>query len=178
MIASPSLPMMIHAAHNAEEDFAKAFTEYHDEIFRHSHFIVFNRELALEIMQEAFMKTWEYIAKGNDIDNIRAFLYRTASNLCFNYKRKKTEASLDALQEEGYDPPSEDERLKRDVVAEEEVMAVLKKIEEPYRTAVSMRYIQGLSPAEIGEILEESPNTVSVRITRGVKQLRTLMPHG
>lgn len=170
--------MIIRASHNAEEDFSKAFAEYKDEIFRHCHYIVFNRELAVEIMQDAFMKTWEYIADGNDIDNVRAFLYRVASNLCFNNRRKKSETSLEALQEEGFDPPSEDERLKRDVVAEEEVMHVLKKIEEPYRTAISMRYIQGLSPAEIAEILDESPNTVSVRITRGVKQLRTLLPHG
>ncbi len=170
--------MIIKASHNAEEDFSKAFAEYKDEIFRHCHFIVFSRELALEIMQDAFMKTWEYIAEGNDIDNIRAFLYRVSSNLCFNYKRKKSETSLDALQEEGFDPPSEDERLKRDVIAEEQVMSVLKQIEEPYRTAISMRYIQGLSPAEIGEILGESANTVSVRITRGVKQLRTLVPNG
>lgn len=170
--------MIIRASHNAEEDFSTAFNEYRDEIFRHCHFIVFNREVALEIMQEAFMKTWEYIAEGHDLDNVRAFLYRVASNLCFNYKRKKSEASLDALQEEGFDPPSEDERLKRDMIAEDQVMMVLKQIDEPYRTAVSMRYIQGLSPAEIADILEESPNTVSVRITRGVKHLRTLLPHG
>lgn len=170
--------MNIRASHNAEEDFARAFEEHKDEIFRHCYFILFNRELALEIMQDAFMKTWEYIAEGKDIDNVRAFLYRVASNLCFNHKRKKSESSLDALQEEGFDPPSEDERLKRDMVAEEQVMAVLKKIEEPYRTAISMRYIQGLSPAEISEVLGESANTVSVRITRGVKQLRSLLPHG
>lgn len=170
--------MEIRAAHNAEQDFATAFAEYKDEIFRHCYFIVYNREQALEIMQDAFMKTWEYIAEGHDIDNVRAFLYRTASNLCFNYKRKKHEASLEALQEEGFDPPSEDHKLKRDVIQEERVMAVLKSIEEPYRTAVSLRYIQGLSPAEIGDILGESANTVSVRITRGIKQLRTLLPDG
>jgi RNA polymerase sigma-70 factor (ECF subfamily) len=170
--------MNIRASYNAEDDFSQAFAEYKDEIFRHCYFILFDRDLALEIMQDAFMKTWEYVAEGNDIDNVRAFLYRVASNLCFNYKRKKSETSLDALQESGFDPPSEDERLKRDVIAEEQVMSVLKQIEEPYRTAVSMRYIQGLSPAEIADILGESANTVSVRITRGVKQLRTLLPHG
>ena len=170
--------MNIRASYNAEDDFSQAFAEYKDEIFRHCYFILFDRDLALEIMQDAFMKTWEYVAEGNDIDNVGAFLYRVASNLCFNYKRKKSETSLDALQESGFDPPSEDERLKRDVIAEEQVMSVLKQIEEPYRTAVSMRYIQGLSPAEIADILGESANTVSVRITRGVKQLRTLLPHG
>lgn len=170
--------MNIRASYNAEDDFSQAFAEHKDEIFRHCYFILFDRDLALEIMQDAFMKTWEYIAEGNDIDNVRAFLYRVASNLCFNHKRKKSEASLEALQEAGFDPPSEDDRLKRDVIAEEQVMHVLKQIEEPYRTAVSMRYVQGLSPAEIADILGESANTVSVRINRGVKQLRTLLPHG
>lgn len=170
--------MKIRASHGAHDDFSAAFAEYKDEIFRHCYFIMFNREIGLEIMQEAFMKTWEYIAEGNDIDNVRAFLYRVSTNLCFNAKRKKKEASLDALQEEGFDPPSEDQNLKRDVIEEEHVMRVLKKIDEPYRTAISMRFIQGLQPAEIADILEESPNTVSVRINRGVKMLRSQLNHG
>jgi RNA polymerase sigma-70 factor (ECF subfamily) len=170
--------MKITASHGAEDAFSEAFALHKDEIFRHCYFIVFEREQALELMQEAFMKTWEYIAAGHDIDNIRAFLYRTASNLCFNFKRKKHETSLEALQEEGFDPPSEDEKLKRDIVAEDQVMAVLRQIDEPYRTALSMRFIEGLPPAEIGAIIGESANTVSVRLTRGLKQLRSLLPNG
>ena len=168
---------IIASSRSAEDDFATAFDLYHDGIFRHCYFHMFKRERAKDLMQEAFMKTWEYIAQGNDIDNIQAFLYRVATNLVYNEGRKKKEASLDELQEAGFEPPMEDERLKRDVIAEENVMRVLQKIEEPFRQAVTMRYIEGLSPAEIAEAIGESPNAVSVRIHRGLKLLRSLLGH-
>lgn len=170
------LPMIIRASDSeASELFQQAYEEYKDAIFRHCYFHVFDREKALDLVQEAYIKTWEYISEGNDIDNVRAFLYKVATNLYLNDFRKKKETSLDQLQEAGYDPPTEDAELSRDFLGEAKVMKTLEKIEEPYRTAVALRYIEDLSPAEIAEITGESANTISVRVTRGVKQLRTLL---
>jgi len=87
-------------------------------------------------------------------------------------------ASLETLREDGFDPGVEDEALGRDVIAEENVLNVLKDVEEPYRTAVVMRFIEGLEPREIAEALGESANVVSVRITRGLKKLSSLLPDG
>ena len=170
--------VQIRSSHHAAEDFTDAYHEYKDAIFRHCYFHTFQRERAQELMQEAFLKTWEYIAEGHDIDNVRAFLYRVATNLVYNDSRKKKETSLDKLQEEGFDPGTEDKALQRDVVAEEHVLAVLGKIEQPYRAALTMRYLEGLSPQEIADATGEPPNTVSVRISRGLKQLRSLLHHG
>ena len=169
--------MQIRASYQAETDFAQAFLNHKDEIFRHCYFIMFSREVALELMQEAFTKTWEYISNGHDIDNVRAFLYRVASNLCFNAKRKKHEVSLEMLQEEGFDPPSEDTILSRDFIAEDNVKNALEQLDEPYRTAVSMRFVHGFRPVEIAAIVGETANTVSVRTTRGMQQLRKNMKH-
>ncbi len=171
-------PMQIRASASAEDDFSKAFEEYHDAIFRHCCFHVSQREIAREITQETFMKTWEHIAEGNDLDNVRAFLYRVATNLCINYYRKKKSTSLDELQEKGFDPGFEDKALAHDVIEEENVIKVLQHIKEPYRTAVTLRYIEGLSPVEIADITGENANTVSAHISRGLKQLRTEIDHG
>lgn len=170
--------MIIRASESPEDSFGKAFEEFKDQIFRHCYFHVHERDVALEIMQDAFMKTWEYIAAGNDIENVRAFLYRVATNLVYNWSKKKREVSLNALQEAGFDPPDEDENLGRDCIAERSVITVLGKIEEPYRTAVTLRYVEGLSPKEIAEITGQSSNTISVRINRGLKQLKSHLPHG
>jgi len=170
--------MKITASDGAMEEFAKAFDQYHDGIFRHCYFHLFDRERAKELMQETFMKTWEYVSDGKDVDNVQAFLYRVATNLIYNEGRKKKEASLDELQEAGYEPPDEDEAFSRDVIDEERVVKTLKKIEEPYRSAVAMRYIEGLAPAEIASITGDSANVVSVRIHRGLQQLRDRMNHG
>lgn len=159
------------------EKFSAAYDEYKDAIFRHCYFHTFDRERAKDLLQETFVKTWEYLAAGNDVDNVRAFLYKVATNLVINAARKKKEQSLDALQEQGFDPAGSDDVAGRDYIAETRVIEHLGKIEEPYRSAVTMRYIEGLSPTEIAEITGENANAVSVRINRGLKQLRSHFGH-
>lgn len=156
-----------------KDDFCDAYEEYKDAIFRHCYFKTFDRELAKDLLQETFIKTWDYLASGHKVDNMRAFLYRVATNLIINDVRKKKSVSLEGLQEAGFDPGMDDERQKHDWIQEEKVMEVLGAIEEPYRSAVTMRYVDGLQPAEIAEVCGESPNVVSVRIHRGLQQLKT-----
>ena len=148
----------------AEEDkFIKAFDAYADGIFRYCFFRVFNRELAKDLVQDTFMRAWEYASKGNKIENLKAFLYKIAHNLVVDESRKAKEYSLDALISQGFDAPSE------------EVLAVVSLLEEEYRDAVQMRHVEGFSPKEIAQITGESENVISVRIHRGLAKLRTLM---
>jgi len=171
--------MQIRANDEATTLFEQAYDEYADAIFRHCYFHCFKREEAKDMMQEAFVKTWEYIADGNEIDNVRAFLYRVATNLLINAGRKKKQVSLDELQEQGFDPAGDDDTWQnRDVIKEEKAMDALQQLEEPYREAITMRYIEGLEPHEIAEAIGESPNTVSVRVHRGLKQLKSLLHDG
>ena len=151
--------------------FPEAYHEYKDAIFRHCYFHVFDREHAKDLLQETFIKTWQYLTEGHDIDNVRAFLYRVATNLVINAARKKKEMSLESLQDQGFDPASDDETVGRDCIQEKRVMDMLGRIDEPYRSAVTLRYVEGLSPAEISQVTGETPNAVSVRIHRGLKQL-------
>lgn len=169
--------MRITAANHPDDAFAEAYQEYKDAIFRHSYFHVFDRELALDFVQETFIKTWDYIAAGNDIENVRAFLYKVATNLVYNHTRKKKESSLEALMESGFDPGEEDPALHQDKMEEKKILHLLSELREPFRTAVSLRYIEGLQPVEIAEITGEKVNTVSAHITRGLKQLRSRLPH-
>ena len=159
------------------EEFIKAYENYSDAIFRYCYFRVYDRERAKDLAQETFMKTWDYIARGNDIENIRAFLYRVARNMVIDYTRKKKEDSLEALQELGFNPGL-DERANKEIEFDFQIaVEALKSLDEKYREAVTMRYIEGYSPREIARILEETENVVSVRIHRGLQQLRKLIKY-
>ncbi|MBL4644729.1 MAG: RNA polymerase sigma factor [Candidatus Pacebacteria bacterium] len=170
-----------------EKEFTQAYEEYADSLFRHCYFRVSSRERALEITQEAFMKTWDTANRGTEIQNYRAFLFRVLNNLIIDEYRKKKSSSLDALLEkEGVNEGHFDE-LQTGGLEEEigkielnfqsgQLEQALKKLPETYRTVVVMRYINELRPSEIADILNESENTVSVRINRGLKKLREHMP--
>lgn len=157
-----------------EKQFLQAYDELSDAIFRHCYFRVFNRERAKDLMQDTFARTWEYLSKGS-VQNLKAFLYRVANNLIIDESRKKKEESLEMLQENSSFDPGEDlkDRLI-DFMEGKEVIKLLDKIDPKYRLAISMRYIDDLSPKEISEVLDETENNISVRIHRGLKQLREL----
>lgn len=157
------------------EAFLQAYEQYADALFRHCYFRVYDRERAKELSQETFMKTWEYIAAGKTVDNIRAFLYRVANNLIIDLSRRKKETSLDDLSAMGFDPPNT--KGVDAITAAEAALSVerLKDIDHQYREVIVMRYVDGLTPKEIATILDETENAVSVRIHRGMKLLRKMI---
>lgn len=156
-----------------EQTFLAAYDEYADAIFRHCYFRVFDRERGKDLMQEVFMRAWQYLNKGEEVQNMRAFLYRIANNLIIDESRKKREASLDRMQEEGFDPGIDETEKMQNRIEHGRVVQELKQMDDGYRDILVMRYMNGLSPSEIAEVTGESANTVSVRIYRGLKQLRS-----
>ena len=159
-----------------EQKFLQAYEAYNDAIFRHCYFRVFRRDRAKELVQETFMRVWEYMAGGKEIENIRAFLYRVANNLIVDESRKRKEWSLDELQETGFDPKSPLDDARRDAVLDGKFARErLEHLDAAYRQVVIMRYIDDLQPKEIAQILDESENTVSVRIHRGIKRFREIL---
>jgi RNA polymerase sigma-70 factor (ECF subfamily) len=129
-------------------------------------------------MQEVFMKAWDYLVSGKDIDNVQAFLYRTANNILIDEARrakKRKVVSYEDMEENGFDIEGEDGRDQGRVFDAKAVAQVLHELEEPYRAAIIMRYIDELSPKEIAELLNETANVVSVRLNRGMKMLRTIL---
>lgn len=157
-----------------KKEFLAAYDQYAEAIYRHCYFRVFSPGRAEELVQETFLKTWQYLQAGNSVRNIRVFLYRVASNLIVDEARKRKEPSLEALTEESdaFEPSiSGRDELERGVLLRA-VRERMKELPEEDRKILTMRYIDDLDPKDIGEILGMSANNVSVRLNRAVKGLR------
>ena len=160
------------------EAFTKAYDELSDSIFRHCWFRIGDRERAKDLMQETFTKSWQYISRGEKVDNLKAFLYRVANNLIIDEYRKKKELSLDNLMAEGFEPGVDDRKKNEQEIDARFVLGVVNQLDEKYREAVLMRYIDDLSPKEIAQAVGESENNISVRIHRGLSQLKEILNNG
>lgn len=160
-----------------------AFEAYSDELFRHVALRLRDRERAVELTQECFLRAWDYLTKGEEIEQMRPFLYRTLRHLIIDEYRRKKSVSLEALVEERDGsvedllPPDESNTLESALARHDgqRVLAALTRLPEPYREAVTMRYVDGLTPQEIADAIGESTNAVSVRVHRGLKKLKDLL---
>jgi RNA polymerase sigma factor (sigma-70 family) len=163
-------------SHSSDQLVLDAYDTYADAIFRHCLFRVRDRERAKDLMHDTFLRALEAQRKGADIQNMRAFLYRIAHNLIIDaYRRDHGDASLEELEETvGFDPPDASQSPARDF-AGTEVLEKLQHVDEPYRSAVILRFVDGLEPSDISELLGVSANVVSVRIHRGLKRLGALL---
>jgi RNA polymerase sigma-70 factor, ECF subfamily len=170
---------------NHEERFLKAFEEYSDALFRHATVRLSDRERAIDLTHDAFTKAWAYVQGGHTIDSYRPFLYKILNNLIIDEYRKRREESLDALLErEGIDEGTFDglhegsvESLADELDARRAI-EYMGKLPDAYREVLTLRFVDGLGPKEIAQLIEETENVVSVRLHRGLKVLKLLIEHG
>ncbi|MDQ2932942.1 MAG: sigma-70 family RNA polymerase sigma factor, partial [bacterium] len=130
-----------------------------------------------DLTQEIFTRYWQSLTNGGVIDQPRAFLFKVARNCIIDWYRKKKSVSLDAMAhpetEEPYEALGDDSDMEAKLSGEGRyLVSKIKDLSDGYRDVVYLRFVEGLLPQQIAEILGISPNAVSARITRGIDELR------
>ncbi len=165
-----------------EDRFLQAFHEYGDALFRHAMLRISDRERAIDLVHDTFTKVWSYVKNGHAVEQYRPFLYKVLNNLIIDEYRKQREQSLDALlAEEGVSEGSFPELIENTTEAlaatldGKQAFDLVTTLPDVYREVLLLRFVDGLGPKEISELVEESENVVSVRIHRGLKILRDII---
>jgi RNA polymerase sigma-70 factor (ECF subfamily) len=153
-----------------------------DAVFRFCLLRVSNRDEALDITHECFMKFWRSMQNGNKIGSDRALLYTIARHLIIDWYRKKKSISLDSIMEERDNVPG-DILLQisiENVEIGSEGRLLLEKLDKlppSYREPLYLRFVEDLMPEEIGKILGITSNAAGVRVQRGLAELRKITGH-
>lgn len=150
----------------------QAYDEHSDAIFRYCLFKVSDREKAIDLTQDVYIKVWQYLLAGNEVENMKALLYKVARNLIIDEYRKKKFDSLDVMSEAGFEPVDHAQLDTISIVEAGLLVDRIKELPESYSEVVFMRYVDDLSVKEIAEALGEHENNVSVRIHRGLHKLK------
>ena len=154
--------------------FLECYETYADGVFRFCLMKTSDRDVALDLSQEAFTKLWDHVRSGKDVKYPKALLFTITRNLVIDYYRKKKEVSLDERIEAGIEPAARDATTETEA-SYEEALAAIRSLEEPYQEAVYLRYVEELNRRDIAAVTGEKPNVVSIRFTRGMKMLREKM---
>lgn len=165
--------------------FVSLYEKEADAVFRYCLIRTSSRETAIDLSQEAFMRFWDALVQHKSISNDRAFLFTIVRNLIIDWYRKKKSVSLEALGEsrDGEERDILDTLILQDGgYIQEELRAegryVIEKIKEldpQYQQILYLRFVEDMKPREIAEILDESVNVVSVRLTRAIEKLRNIV---
>jgi RNA polymerase sigma-70 factor (ECF subfamily) len=162
--------------------FAELVDMYKGKLFHLAFRMLGNRQEAEDVVQETFLRTYEHLARYDDIHKFSTWIYRIATNLCIDrLRRRKPIYSLDADVSNGEGLDGYSMLHSKELPAEQQVIIsetqqVIKQamdaLPAKYKSAMALKYYQDLSLQEISEILHIPVATVKTRIHRGRDYLR------
>lgn len=147
-----------------------------DAVFRFCLFKLRDRELATDIAQETFVRMWDYVARGSELSNFRAFAFRVARNAIADYIKKNRpvyEHELGDMADEIMNAPVLGDAESRAELSG--VLGCLKGLPEEDQEMVLLRYTEQMPVKEIAESLGQLPNTVTQRLKRAIESLRNCL---
>jgi RNA polymerase sigma-70 factor, ECF subfamily len=147
----------------------EAFTEivkyFHNPIMQYIFRLTGDYETVQDLTQETFLRAYENISKTSADISLKAWLYRIATNVVYNERKKlisffKYKQHIKNHHRTFNNPKNiTDENLA--------VHESLLKIPENYRICLILHFIEGFKYHEISETLQISEESVRKRVSRG-----------
>lgn len=161
-----------------EGAFYQIYEKYGERVYNISYRILGDSEDALDVTQDAFLTLFKKIAEFRQDSRFFTWFYRIVVNLSIDQRRKRssaplvTESDREGTMAELADKKSDTiEKLAWNEFLEKNIQASLLKISPNLRVVTVLRYIEGLSYAEIADVLDCSIGTVKSRLNRAHKNL-------
>lgn len=136
---------------------------------RLAYFLTGNRELAEDLVQEAFVRVAGRFRHLRMPDAFDAYLRRTIVNL-YTSQLRRTKLERAYVARHGADPSIASE--SGDPAARDELWLALQTLPERQRAAIVLRFYEDLSEQQSAEILHCSAGALNQLVVRGMATLR------
>lgn len=149
------------------------FRKYYNEALLYTLSLCQNKEIAEDIVQNAFYKALESL--DDSITNFKAWLLTVCRNEYYTILRKRKHITDGEVPVE---LPSEDEEYLQTIIRSEEyrlLYEAIGRLSVQQREAVTLYYFEELSIGEISKMTGKSESNVKVTLFRARESLRELM---
>ncbi len=159
--------------------FEELAQKFERELYLTCYGVLGHREDAADALQETMLRAWRGFKGFRGEAQWRTWFHRIAVNTCIDMLRKRRPAaSLDAMQEEGFDPgdtrvsvsgeleEAERKRLLREAIG---------RLDEKDRVLIVLRDVRGLSYEELAKVLRLPEGTIKSRLSRAREHLKKIL---
>jgi RNA polymerase sigma-70 factor (ECF subfamily) len=133
--------------------------------------ILGNAADAEDVAQEAFMRVWTHAPRWQPLAQFRTWLTRVVINLCLDRKRRAPWVELETAGDV-VDPALGAGEKAEDNERERMLAAAIEKLPVRQRSAIVLTYGDGMSNAQVAEILDTSVSAVETLLVRAKQNLR------
>lgn len=180
--------MLIARAKSGDEQaFATIVKLYEKAVYNSALYISKNREDAIDIAQEVFIKLWRTLPSYRGEASLKTWIATITRNCAIDYVRARNqrqsisltfgedEKEADIIDESPLADPQKSYEQKERAKA---VRKAVNTLPEPLRETLILREFHNLSYCEIANIQGISEGTVKSRISRGREHIREFLKSG
>lgn len=189
-MATDDLTLVQRARSGDSRAFRQLVERYQRKVYAIALGMVKDRQEALDISQEAFVKVYKYLEHFKGDSSFYTWLYRITSNLCIDSIRKRNAAGGDA---DAFDEATQSEYaessvgilgtrlgtnpqksvLRRELA--EKIEEALAQVPEKHRAILLLRELEGMSYEDLAETLKIPKGTVMSRLFHARAKLQKLL---
>jgi RNA polymerase sigma-70 factor, ECF subfamily len=177
---------LFRIAESNDEEFLKIlFRLYYSRLCSYALTLVKDTDLAEDIVQETFIKFWEYREEIKIAHSVRSYIFRSVHNNCINYlkksevlKRQYKEIADDVIYYNeliirNYDTTIIDELIAAET--EQKISHAIDELPLQARKIFLLSRFDSKSYDEIADILRISVNTVKTQMKRTLARLKEII---
>jgi RNA polymerase sigma-70 factor, ECF subfamily len=154
--------------------FDELMIRYERQIYRVCYRFVNNRDDAMDLAQEVFIKAFEHLPNFRRESSMKTWLYRIAMNHCINHVKKNAREFVQITENVGSMSASVhsemEEREKR-----EQFRLLVKRLPPKQKAILEMRIHEQLSYEEIATMSGRSISTIKASVFFALEKLRKLV---
>lgn len=157
-----------------EKAFRQLFNHFASKLTRFAFSITQDKEAALEMMDEVFVKVWKNRSKLPDITNLKTYLYTSIKNASLNYLSQKARVHHNEFFDLDNLPLADHQSPEQMLIAKEIFKKISNAVDSlPPKCRIIFRLVRedGLKYREVAEILNISVKTVDAQMVIAVKKI-------
>jgi RNA polymerase sigma-70 factor (ECF subfamily) len=181
MISGPSedelLLQKFASEHTREAAFSELLNKYSQKVYAHVRRIVINHDDADDVVQNTFIKVWQYLHEFRNNSQLYTWIYRIATNEAIqflNKKRTRFMLPLVDVEAELSRNLSHDTYFDGDKALLKLQQAIL-TLPEKQRLVFNMKYFDNMKYEDMSEILGTSVGALKASYHHAVKKLEKFL---
>jgi RNA polymerase sigma-70 factor (sigma-E family) len=155
------------------QEFTEFYASAKDDCLRIVLVSVGDRQLAEDLVAEAFTRAWMSWRKVRDHPSPRAWVVRTALNANVSWWRRRRR---EVLADDACAPPSSSRSAEQPASLDEVLVKAIRALPRRQREVITLRLFFDLDTETTAKTLGISPGTVGAHLHRALAALRAQIP--
>ena len=156
-----------------EKAYVYLVTHYHKTLYVYALSLTNDHDMSEDIVQNVFIRTWEFKRKLKKSHTIKGFLYKATYNEFVNvYHRKKAVLNLEKVYIEALNGVVDEKNTEVLQKKLELVSQEIEKLPKKCKRTLLLSKKEGLTNIEIAEYLDISTKSVEAHITKAYSIIR------